>query len=86
VRTAGTVPDNNNFVCILECQSGQSAAGGNASITTPPPGVFSPPYAINNNNTQLSINTKVLLLTFRDLIPSGGSGLSGCSSWLLHAI
>ena len=59
VTCAGTVDARDDFVCLLSCQTGQSAAGANATITLPPPGVFNPPYAINNNGTQLDLSAKV---------------------------
>ena len=55
---AGNVGANTDFQCLLSCADGPSAAGSNAA-GLPSAGIFNPPYLINNNGTQLNINTKV---------------------------
>ncbi|KAK9790964.1 hypothetical protein WJX73_005820 [Symbiochloris irregularis] len=58
------------FICQVPCQSGvQTATNGsdgarntNAS-SIPAAGYFSPPYAINNGNSQLPLSTKTLATT-----------------------
>lgn len=55
---AGNIEDNTDFVCLLSCSDGTSAAGSNAA-GLPSAGIFNPPYLINNNGTQLDIKTKV---------------------------
>ncbi len=50
-----------DFDCKLTCASG-TAASPNATFIAPP-GIYNPPYMINNNNTQLDLATKVTPLT-----------------------
>lgn len=55
---AGNVEARTDYECDLSCTTGSSSAGNNAT-ELPPPGIFNPPYLINNDNTQLNIITKV---------------------------
>ena len=50
------VDANTDFYCKLTCNSG-TGASPNATFIAPP-GIYDPPYKINNNNTQLDLNTK----------------------------
>ena len=51
-----TVDANTDFYCKLTCTSG-TGASPNATFIAPP-GIYDPPYKINNNNTQLELSTK----------------------------
>jgi len=53
------VDANTDFYCKLTCTSG-TGASPNASFIAPP-GIYDPPYKINNNNTQLDLAIKVRL-------------------------
>ena len=55
----GQVDANTDFYCKLTCTSG-TGASPNATFIAPP-GIYDPPYKINNNNTQLDLAIKVRL-------------------------
>lgn len=54
---AGLAGPATDFVCKMDCRKGPSAANGASNV--PPPGIFDPPYTINNNLTQVNITVKV---------------------------
>ncbi|KAK9915638.1 hypothetical protein WJX75_001864 [Coccomyxa subellipsoidea] len=61
----GNILPANDFQCRLSCAWGPSAKsdsvqGPRAQI---PPGIFNPPYAINNANNQMNISIKTLAVT-----------------------
>ncbi|KAK9835343.1 hypothetical protein WJX81_003869 [Elliptochloris bilobata] len=62
---SGSPPAANDFVCKLTCQSGPSAAGNGNRSSLPAAGIFNPPYAIGNGQTNLAISTKTLPVTKR---------------------
>ena len=53
----GTVDANTDFYCKLTCTSGTEASPNATFVAAP--GIYDPPYKINNNNTQLDLSTKV---------------------------
>ena len=56
--------EQNQFICQVSCQSGPSVATNgtrNGNSTVPPASYFTPPFAINNGNSQLPVSTKVCL-------------------------
>ena len=58
------VPPNNKFVCELVCESGPSALGHKANPPLPP-GLYIPPYAINNGEDETPLGHKTLPVTAR---------------------
>ena len=60
--TASAVPPNNNFQCKLDCVWGLPA-GKKAGKNTPPPGIFDPPFKLNNAGAQRNLSEKTLPVT-----------------------
>ena len=61
-----SVPPNNNFVCLLECEWGPTAGGAKAGSKAPPPAfAFNPPYRVNNAGSQRNLSEKTLAVTAR---------------------
>ena len=59
VSHAGSPAPATDFVCKLTCQSGLGAAGNANASSLPAPGIFDPPYAIDNGASHLPLSTKV---------------------------
>ena len=63
---AGRVPAHNDMLCTLPCVSG---VNDTANLTRTvdamniSAGIFAPPYAINNGNEQLPLNTRTMPVT-----------------------
>jgi len=69
-RADGPAAAASDFQCTLTCAYGAGAAsleGGQlgGAPAVPAQGIFQPPYAISNANTQLNISSKTLAVTAR---------------------
>lgn len=63
--TAGHGP-HNDMICSLPCVSGANDTANLTRSGTAPnisAGIFAPPYAINNGNEQLPLNTRTMPVT-----------------------
>ena len=63
---AGNVPAHNDMLCTLPCVSGLNDTANLTRSANAPnisAGIFSPPYAINNGNEQLALNTRTMPVT-----------------------
>ena len=63
---AGHVPAHNDMLCTLSCVSGVNDTANLTHAANAPnisAGLFSPPYAINNGNEQLPLNTRTIPVT-----------------------
>ena len=63
---AGNVPAHNDMLCTLPCVSGANDTANLTRSANAPnisAGIFAPPYAINNGNEQLALNTRTMPVT-----------------------
>ncbi|KAK9808029.1 hypothetical protein WJX73_006288 [Symbiochloris irregularis] len=64
-EAAGYVPPANDYICRLTCQWGPmtNSSMNNGGTAQVPPGIFDPPYRINNGNSQANLSDKAIAVT-----------------------